>query len=155
MPGNAGVDFAQNLGQLADAQVGLGTQGQEAESVRFSCSAQGVNQPIHITICVYKHFIKHLSRAEKVLEAVLSLKTSSGRGARATSTSARNSVDPERRVKGAALPKSMRWIQGAAVGDWLIPAHCHSTWFYRAGWSAIGKWFSPSWLSFKTRQRVS
>jgi len=26
-------------------------------------------------------------------------------------------VDPERRVKGAALPKSRRWIHGAAVGE--------------------------------------
>ena len=48
---------------------------------------------------------------------VLSLYSSSGRGARATSNSARDSVDPERRVKGAASPKSMRRIRGAAVGE--------------------------------------
>jgi hypothetical protein len=48
---------------------------------------------------------------------MLSLYSSSGRGARATSNLARNSVDPERWVKGAASPKSMRRIRGAAVGE--------------------------------------
>ena len=80
---------------------------------------------------------------------VLSLYSSSGRGARATSNSARDSVDPERRVKGAASPKSERRI--LRRNDWwirLTPVHCHSTWKFPGRMERYREAvFSPSWLS--------
>src|SRR5258708_28763158 len=66
-----------------------------------------------------------------------------GRGARATSTSVRNSLGTGSAGRKGQLRRNRR--NGSPRGGWWArptPAHCHST--RRAGWSAIGKWPKPS-----------